>query len=144
MLHQSLKGASEWRAFFDFLDFLGVFFEFFTRIEPRLILMQMYSPADEVKATHAPLTTHHDAVRGTPYAIAVMAKWMIWMVAAKSKHCFARPTIHPSNPPATGHATKKAVFTRQFFNASSEKSNSSDSGELGPTAITCMRIAKVR
>jgi hypothetical protein len=51
-----------------------------------------HSPADDVMATHAALTTHHDAVRGKPSTAVVTSRCTMWIVAAKSRHCFARPT----------------------------------------------------
>ena len=56
-------------------------------------LMQRYSPRTVMRATQTTLTIHHQNVCGTwPLNSQHPRKWPRWTVAAKSRHCFVRPT----------------------------------------------------
>lgn len=71
-------------------------------------LMQRYSPRTVMRATQTMLTIHHQNVCGTwPLNSQHPRKWPRWTVAAKSRHCFVRPT--------TSHMTNALQHAKVFL-----------------------------
>lgn len=69
------------------------------KLTPRSTFIQMYSPVAAVTPMQTQLTIHQFRFLGIPTNNKLQKRWIKCIVAAKSRHCFARPTMQPRRPP---------------------------------------------